>query len=82
MYNLWKVISDVYRWSHEHFDVDVDVCVMLTNEHIRNHDLSEFDAEFYRQLAAYRKEVAETRKRKREEAAKRYRNNRRRMLRL
>lgn len=78
--SLWGVVRDVYRWDHETFDADVDICIMLTNEHIQHHSLEEIDAQFFRQVAQQRRIVAEEKKRKREAALERYKTKRRRLL--
>ena len=39
---LWPIeasLANVYRFAHEHFDADIDICVYLTNEHIRGSKL-------------------------------------------
>ena len=35
MKHLWRICHTVYRSAHEHFDADINICVFLTNEHIR-----------------------------------------------
>ncbi len=66
VWKLWKVARGVYRWDHRHFDVDIDVCILLTNEHIKRHDLVELDYRLYlgvcEQRAARAEEVLQQRK--------------------
>jgi hypothetical protein len=43
---LWGVARGKYQWSHRFFDIDIDNCIYLTNEHISKCQLTEVDAEF------------------------------------
>jgi len=77
---LWAVLRDVYRsafqintiltytyfrWDHTHFDKDFDLCVLLTNEHIRANRISPEDRLFLEQLNSIRQEAVEGKAKKR-----------------
>ena len=62
---LWKMFREVYRWSHENFDLDFDICALLTNEHIRNNRLEEIDKNFGIQVMQIKIANQEKREKKR-----------------
>jgi len=47
---LFRMARDVYRYDLSNFDVDLDCCIMLTNEHIKCNDLNEFDSHYYQKI--------------------------------
>jgi hypothetical protein len=77
MKKLWAITSKVYRLDHTKFDDDFDICLLLTNEHIRNHQLNNEDKEFYDHWLEARKVAAEERKRKEDESREKYRTAKR-----
>ena len=79
MEKLWKITSSVYRFSHEYFDIDYDNCVLLTNEHIREHQLVDADAEYYRFIINSRQEKRTRQVHKRQAELQRYREKKRRL---
>ena len=48
--SLWSMFRKPYRYSHDKFDMDFDICVLLTNEHIKVNFLQNNDQIFYRNL--------------------------------
>ena len=44
---LWGVVENVYRFNHKNFDMDFENACLLTNYHIRDHDLDDEDWKFY-----------------------------------
>lgn len=76
---LWKILRGIYRYDHSHFDTDFDNCVLLTNEHIRNHELVEIDRLFYRALISERKRLHEQREEKQKASVSKYREKKRRL---
>ena len=54
---LWDILSGVFCFDHDHFDLDFNICVLLTNEHIRNHDSKKVDYRFYRALLERKEEI-------------------------
>jgi hypothetical protein len=38
--HLWQICHNIYRLSHQFFDQDIDICLWLTNEHIKHNHLS------------------------------------------
>ena len=58
---------EAYRWSPEYFDMDVNNCVWLTNEHIRSAQLTQLDHDLYgvhlKHRAWLEEEKARTRRR-------------------
>jgi len=60
MQQLFAIMRSVYRWDHRNFGTDFENCALLTNEHIRNNQLTELDQNFYLMVA---KERSECRKR-------------------
>ena len=60
---LLNILQSVYRLDHVHFDDDVNICILLTNEHILKNSLEENDSKFY--LACIRdREIAQDKARK------------------
>ena len=74
---IWFITGE-YRYSHEHFDTDMDNCIFLTNLHIEMFSsLDDQDGDYYRRLiAAQRKkkeEISLKRKKQRDAYLKRKR---------
>lgn len=44
---LWRICRGRYQWAHERFDSDIDICILLTNEHIKRNRLEEIDFEYW-----------------------------------
>jgi len=62
---LWGILSSTYKYDQDHFDIDFNICALLTNEHIKVNQLEEIDREFYLALLEHRK-LATEQKQKRE----------------
>ena len=45
---LWNMWCGVYHEDHSHFDINYDICLMLTNENIKFYILKDENAKFYR----------------------------------
>jgi hypothetical protein len=62
----WAIVGYLYRWDHEHFDIDFENVCLLTNERIRRNQLTQLDYEFYRNLlnARYTRKLEQGEKRK------------------
>lgn len=82
MQQLWALSRGIYRWSHDHFDLDIDNCILLTNEVLkrRNNPLATADQQFAQKVRADRKRKQEEKAEKKQESATRYRANKRRRL--
>ena len=52
---LWSMFRKPYRFSHEKFDIDFDICAMLTNEHIKANLLLEKYQVFYHNILNLRR---------------------------
>jgi hypothetical protein len=37
---MFKIMHDVYHWSHDHFDDDMTICCLLVNESLEQAMLS------------------------------------------
>ena len=63
---LWEICNKVYRYDLSHFDDDIDLCFLLTNENIEQSELAEKDQQFYwlRINQTREKEIAKELKRK------------------
>jgi len=77
---LWGILRETYRWDHSHFDDDFDICVLLTNEHIRVHELLHQDYKMHKQILSSQKDAFETKERKRKLKEVRYKQNKLRRL--
>jgi hypothetical protein len=55
------MLKYIIRWDHNHFDEDIDMCVLLANEHIHNNatSLTAQEAVFYKRAMTQRKEEQE-----------------------
>lgn len=73
MYKLFAFLSRPYPFEHAHFDEDIDIIIMLTNENIRaTHPLGQADRNFYIARMAERRDASREREKKRQESKKRY----------
>lgn len=52
--SLWQNVGSLYRWDHSNFDMDFENACLLTNEHIKAHNLAELDQEFFFNLLSLR----------------------------
>jgi hypothetical protein len=48
--SLWSLFRKPYRYIHDRFEMNFDICVLLTNEHIQANYLEEKDQIFCRNL--------------------------------
>jgi len=79
----WGVAAGVYRLHHSQFDLDIDNCILLTNELINKTPLQAEDQKFY--LAGIEKhlelmEMKKEKKRKTREKSKENQQKRIKML--
>ena len=74
---LWTVMGGRFRWAHDLFDDSVDLCILLTNEHIKRSQLTDDDAVFVRRLRFARETANEQRDQKRRQQQTSYRARRR-----
>ena len=65
MYKLWSVVRNIYRWDHRHFDIDFDICALLTNEHIKRRQLETIENRFYTKVTQEKREEIDRAKQKR-----------------
>ena len=72
MQKLWAIVRGTYHWDHEHFDLDYNICVLLTNENIAKTQLEEADRLFYLQVLEVRKKHQEAISHKRKEQLQSY----------
>jgi len=72
VWKLWKAARGPYKWDHAHFDADIDLCILLTNEHMRNHNLTNIDYEFRQAVLALTEHEQESKIEKRKCSQKRY----------
>lgn len=70
---LWGIVRHTYKYDHQSFDADIDMCILLTNEHIRYARLTMEDAEFYRSFLSERIRQKEQRQEKRQREQENYR---------
>lgn len=76
MHQNFAMIRNVHRWNHEHFDMDFDLCVLLTNELILTTNLEQEDANFLLKSLECKKQAHEERMGKRKASAQRSQSNR------
>lgn len=62
---LWAVFRGSWRWDESHFDDDLTIAVLLTNEHIEHFNLTVEDEIFYDKWIARRRDLAMERERRR-----------------
>lgn len=74
---LWKITNAVYRNDKSHFDVDIENCILLTNEDIRFRKLANDDHEFYLSSQKQLFDLNEQVTLKRKLQYKQYQNNKR-----
>lgn len=48
--SLFPIARNKYIWDHSLFDLIIDICILLTNEHIKFRQLSEEDGTFFQQI--------------------------------
>ena len=77
---LWKILRGIYRWSHENFDIDFDICCLLTNLHIKSNRLEEIDRTFLLQLFQQKNLVLEEKEKKRKKTVTEYKRRKKRKL--
>ena len=65
--SLWSMFKKPYRFAHDRFDMDFDICVMLTNEKIKLNLLEDKDQVFYRNLRNITKLQQQEREKRRRE---------------
>lgn len=73
---LWGVARNRYKWSLEHFDLDIDNCCYLTNEHIRHNQLTMLDYNFKAKHARSQAVLEEARQEKRRRQQKEHKARR------
>lgn len=61
----FKILRDVYRWSHLHFDDDFTICCLLVNEAMEYDHLRHDEHQIYLNIQSQRIQVYEDHKRKR-----------------
>jgi hypothetical protein len=74
---LWGAVGGTYILDHNSFDQIFKICALLTNEHIRFHQLEEIDYEFYQQYLSYRRSRQEARQKREREHQEHYRARKR-----
>ena len=60
----WGIFRKPYRYAHERFDMNFDICVLLTNENIKQNVLQEIDLLFYRNLYSIQRSQQEAKDKK------------------
>jgi len=79
---LWGVVGGTYTLDHNSFDMYFNICTLLTNEHIRYHQLEEVDHEFYTQFLVHRRAQQENRRKREREHQVAYHKRKRERLQL
>jgi len=79
---LWSIFRGIYRWSHEHLDEDINIMLLLTNEHIEKNNLVVLEREFYLKSLDKKTKKSEEKQRKRREQLLAYLERRRRGFQL
>ncbi|ETP14257.1 hypothetical protein F441_10791 [Phytophthora nicotianae CJ01A1] len=74
---LWSICADKYRWDEDNYDVYFQVCVALTNFHIRANPLRREDGDSYARYLQRLTEIGDSIRSERREIQRRYRENRR-----
>jgi hypothetical protein len=72
----WAIMGETYRWDHDHFDLDITNCCLLTNHIIQNNQLVQADYTFYKNMCNMRYGEQLTKEEKRKEQIKRAKENR------
>ena len=75
---MWAIMRNTFRWDHEQYDRVVQVCVALTNFHIRHSPLRynmtlSRDGELYHRIEATKRREGEVREAKHRERNRRWR---------
>ena len=81
MQKLFAVMHRTFGWSKELLDDIIDICISLTNFHIRLHPLREEDRDYYFSVLANLKANAEKKQNKGRDRQRRYRARRSRLQR-
>jgi len=84
---LWAVVRGTYRfvfllsswyliprcrWDHRNFDLEFDLCVLLTNQHIHNSNMTPEDALFLQQSTQFHLDQAAAREQRRRKSQSEY----------
>ena len=77
---LWKITHEPFRYDNSFFDNYVDLCILLTNEDIQRNELVEDDKTFYENIQVGKVISETTKKEKKQESTKKYREKRIRKL--
>ena len=80
MKSLWKITSSVYRNDKNSFNLDIDNCILLTNEHIRLFNLIDDDRLYYQAFIISEKQQKEEKSNKRKIQYENYRAKKREKL--
>jgi hypothetical protein len=73
MKKLFKIMEDKWRWDEKWYSKTFEICVALTNYHIKKYPLRNEDGVFYRAVLRKYAQTQLERKRKRAAHAKKYR---------
>lgn len=73
----FKILRDVYRWSHLHFDDDFLICCLLVNESMEHEGLRQDENHVYKGIQAERIRIFEENQRKRKAQQDAYRSRKR-----
>jgi hypothetical protein len=74
---LWKIFTSEFRLDHAHFDMDFDICCLLTNESIERKQLAVEDGDFYLKLNQYKLTITEAKEKKRKLESSKYHKEKR-----
>ena len=77
---MFKIMRDVYRWSHDHFDDDMTICCLLVNESLEQAMLSRDEDAIYLSIQNERIRLFEQQSMKRKQQQDGYRERKRRRL--
>ena len=82
MTSKWVITRHVYRLDHSRFDMDLDNCILLTNEIIKKQSLVEQDREFLLKSIQARTQQQEEARNKRRASYEKYKLEKKRRLQL
>jgi hypothetical protein len=77
---MFKIMRDVYRWSHDHFDDDMTICCLLVNESLEQAVLSRDEDAIYLSIQNERIRLFEQQSMKQKQQQDGYRERKRRRL--
>ena len=77
---LWSVLSHKWKWSEDLYDSVLNICVGLTNVHIKMNPLRHSDCEFFQKYRNGLHEIGQSNVEKRRLAQRRYRQKRARQM--